>query len=225
MHRGPPLWPGYQSTPHISTTEVSDFMSVPQQPRHDTLFEPTSIGDVALGNRVALAPMSRVSAYPHLPRQGLRQPSSVGWRRGRRGRHLHRAVRHRHRLHPHHRIPCSGTGFRRRRPNAGQACQTIQRAIGHRQRPPGRTPRRRHPHRLRHRRCRRPGQTRAGQPGLATPRANGPTTRPRPARRPARARRDRQRLGARRDPHRFSPGAFRKPLRRCLNASRDAQRP
>ena len=41
---------------------MTDSVSVQQHPRHDVLFGSTSIGDVELTNRIALAPMTRVSA-------------------------------------------------------------------------------------------------------------------------------------------------------------------
>jgi 2,4-dienoyl-CoA reductase-like NADH-dependent reductase (Old Yellow Enzyme family) len=50
------------STHHNSTTKVTDSMSLQQHARHESLFESTSIGRVDLTNRIALAPMTRVSA-------------------------------------------------------------------------------------------------------------------------------------------------------------------
>ena len=42
--------------------KVTDSVSFQRHPRHETLFAPTSIGNVDLKNRIALAPMTRVSA-------------------------------------------------------------------------------------------------------------------------------------------------------------------
>lgn len=45
-----------------STTKVTAPMSLQQHPPHETLFRSTSIGGIYVANRIALAPMTRVSA-------------------------------------------------------------------------------------------------------------------------------------------------------------------
>ena len=54
--------PPVQNATRHDSTKVIDLMSFQQHPRYETLFGSTSIGRVELSNRVALAPMTRVSA-------------------------------------------------------------------------------------------------------------------------------------------------------------------